>query len=79
MWELFDVAFGHSVLLVFCCHRQSCLASSFNRVHNIPLHERCQVYTLLLQEPMRRNLMMIAAHVVWGATMGVVAEVLMQH
>ena len=31
------------------------------------------------REPVRRNLMMIAAHVVWGATMGVVAEVLMQH
>ena len=28
------------------------------------------------REPGRRNLMMIAAHVVWGATMGVVAKVL---
>lgn len=28
------------------------------------------------REPGRRNLMMIAAHVVWGSTMGVVAEVL---
>ena len=28
------------------------------------------------REPGRRNLMMIAAHVVWGATMGLVAEVL---
>ncbi len=27
-------------------------------------------------EPGRRNLMMIAAHVVWGVTLGVVAEVL---
>jgi hypothetical protein len=31
------------------------------------------------REPVRRNLMMIAAHVVWGGTMGVVAEVLMRH
>lgn len=27
------------------------------------------------KEPVRRNLMMIAAHVVWGSVMGVVAEV----
>jgi hypothetical protein len=30
------------------------------------------------REPGKRNLMMIAAHVVWGATMGLVAEVLSQ-
>ncbi len=30
------------------------------------------------KEPQRRNLMMIAAHVVWGATMGVAADVLMR-
>src|SRR5207248_2422364 len=29
------------------------------------------------QEPVRRNLMMIAAHIVWGSAMGVVADVLM--
>lgn len=28
------------------------------------------------REPVRRNLMMIAAHVVWGSTMGVVTDVL---
>ena len=28
------------------------------------------------REPGRRNLMMIAAHVIWGSTMGVVAEIL---
>ncbi len=28
------------------------------------------------REPMRRNLMMITAHVVWGAVMGVVADIL---
>ena len=30
------------------------------------------------REPQRRNLMMIAAHAVWGATMGIVADVLMR-
>jgi hypothetical protein len=28
------------------------------------------------REPVRRNLMMIAAHIVWGSTMGVLAKVL---
>ena len=31
------------------------------------------------REPVRRNLMMIAAHAVWGATMAVVAELLIDH
>ena len=30
------------------------------------------------KEPMRRNLMMIAAHVVWGASMGAMARLLFQ-
>jgi putative membrane protein len=29
------------------------------------------------KEPVRRNLMMIAAHLVWGSTMGLVADLLM--
>lgn len=28
------------------------------------------------KEPMKRNLMMVAAHILWGATLGVVAKVL---
>lgn len=30
------------------------------------------------KEPMRRNLMMIAAHVVWGASLGTMAGILFQ-
>jgi hypothetical protein len=30
-----------------------------------------------LKEPLQRNLMMLAAHLVWGSTMGATANVLM--